>query len=86
MIEIQGAQYELTNIFLSFEIYNVNYKGEVRTVYLCFREKSNSESVCLTLLSSLKQAAAHFEFRRLCINSCIKELSVQAILIVEFQA
>ena len=37
----QGAQYELTNIFLFFEIYNVNYKGEVRTQYLGFREKSN---------------------------------------------
>ena len=29
----QGAHYELT--------YNVNYKGEVRTQYLGFREKNN---------------------------------------------
>ena len=37
----QGAQYESTIIFSSFEIYNVNYKGEVRTQYLGFREKNN---------------------------------------------
>ena len=47
----QGAQYELTNIFLFFEIYNVNYKGEVGTVYLCFRAKSNSDFFCLSELS-----------------------------------
>ena len=29
--QTQGAQYESTIIFLSFEIYNVNYKGEVGT-------------------------------------------------------
>jgi hypothetical protein len=33
----QGAHYELTNIFSFFETYNVNYKGEVRTLYLSFR-------------------------------------------------
>jgi hypothetical protein len=39
--QTQGAQYESTIIFLSFEIYNVNYKGEVGTWYLRFREKNN---------------------------------------------
>jgi hypothetical protein len=37
----QGAQYESTIISLSFEIYNVNYEGEVGTRYLSFREKKN---------------------------------------------
>ena len=32
-LSIQGAHYELT--------YNVNYKGEVGTQYLGFREKNN---------------------------------------------
>ena len=38
-------------IFSFFEIYNVNYKGEVGTVYLCFRSKSNSDFFCLSQLS-----------------------------------
>ena len=51
---LQGAHYELTNIFLFFEIYNVNYKGEVRTRYLSFREKNNFYSLCLSHLSLLR--------------------------------
>ena len=44
----------LTIIFLFFEIYNVNYKGEVRTLYLSFREKNDFKRICLTQLSLLR--------------------------------
>ena len=62
---MQGAQYELTNIFLLFEIYNVNYKGEVGTVYLCFRAKSNSDFFCLSQLSLLQSVLS------LCLSSLL---------------
>ena len=43
----QGAHYELTIVFSFFDIYNVNYKGGLTSLYLGFREKSNS--LCLLL-------------------------------------
>ena len=39
---------QIDNYFLSFEIYNVNYKGEVGTRYLGFREKTTFTVLCLT--------------------------------------
>ena len=38
----QGAQYQSTIIFLSFELYNVNYKGELTSLYVGCSKKSNS--------------------------------------------
>ena len=48
---LQGAHYELTIISLFFEIYNVNFKGELRTLYLSFREKNNFYFLRLMQLS-----------------------------------
>ena len=50
-IRKQGAQYELTNIFLFFEIYNVNYKGEVTSLYVGCSKKSNSRLSVLLRIS-----------------------------------